>query len=277
MRRSVRVCILRTGGTNCDAETARAFREFGCRVEVVRGTQLLRGKILDQYDILVLPGGFSYGDYVRAGAIWSAELKVKLGFRLREYVASGRLVIGICNGFQVLAETGLLPALDGISEYPEMVIATNTSARYECRWTTRDEFLYLKHESRGNCAFTRRIPLGKLVRIPIGHGEGRVLFPREKEQEYLRRLIENDQIVFRYAREDGSYPDGEYPYSPNGSFYDIAGICNPQGNVFGMMPHPERALYGWQLPDYTRMYEVPRYGDGALVFESAVEYVEENL
>ena len=276
-RARIRVCVLRTGGTNCDTETARAFKEFGVRVDVVQSKKMLNKNSLDQYEILVFPGGFANGDYVRAGAIWSIELTTKFGSQLKDFVESGRLIMGICNGFQVLVEVGLLPAFDGISEQPQMVLATNNSARYECRWTTRDEFLYLRHESQGNCAFTRKLSEGKRVRIPIGHGEGRVEFSKDVRKEYLKRLIKNDQIIFRYVREDGSYPNGEYPYSPNGSFYDIAGICNPQGNVFGLMPHPERAFYGWQLPDFTRMSKIPRYGDGYLIFDSAIEYVEQNI
>jgi len=276
-RTRIRVCVLRTGGTNCDIEMVRAFKEFGVRVDVVQSKKLFVKNSIDQYEILVFPGGFSYGDYVRAGAIWGTELITKFGTQLKNFVDSGRLILGICNGFQVLVEAGLLPAFDGISERPQMVLATNNSARYECRWTTRDEFLYLKHESQGNCAFTSKISEGKRVRIPVGHSEGRVEFSKEVESEFLRRLINNDQIIFRYVREDGSYPNGEYPYSPNGSFYDIAGMCNPQGNVFGLMPHPERAIYGWQLPDFTKMSEIPRYGDGYLIFDSAVEYVEQNI
>ena len=276
-RARIRVCVLRTGGTNCDAEVARAFKEFGTRVDVVQSKKMLSKNGLDHYEILVFPGGFANGDYVRAGAIWSTELTTKLGSQLKDFVESGRLIMGICNGFQVLVEAGLLPAFDGISEQPQMVLATNNSARYECRWTTRDEFLYLRHESQGNCAFTSKISEEKRVRIPIGHGEGRVEFSKDVRKEYLRRLIKNDQIIFRYVREDGSYPNGEYPYSPNGSFYDIAGICNPQGNVFGLMPHPERAFYGWQLPDFTRMSKIPKYGDGYLIFDSAIEYVEQNI
>jgi len=276
-RTRIRVCVLRTGGTNCDAEVARAFKEFGARVDVVQSKKMSSKNSFDHYEILVFPGGFANGDYVRAGAIWSTELTTKLGSQLKDFVESGRLIMGICNGFQVLVEAGLLPAFDGICEQPQMVLATNNSARYECRWTTRDEFLYLRHESQGNCAFTSKISEGKRVRIPIGHGEGRVEFSKDVRKEYLRKLIKNDQIIFRYVREDGSYPNGEYPYSPNGSFYDIAGICNPQGNVFGLMPHPERAFYGWQLPDFTRMSKIPKYGDGYLIFDSAIKYVEQNI
>ena len=227
--------------------------------------------------MLVFPGGFSYGDYVRAGAIWGKELSVHLGDQLEDFVYEDKPILGICNGFQVLVEAGLLPAFNGTSKYPEIALATNVSARYECRWVSKDGFFYLKNENMGNCIFTKKIRQGKLLRLPIGHAEGRVLFPEGKENIYLKRLVDYDQIVFRYAKADGSYPEGKYPYNPNGSFFDIAGICNPKGNVMGLMPHPERAFYGWQLPDYTRMEKKVTYGDGKLIFESAIKYLEDNF
>ena len=181
-KRNIQVCILRTSGTNCDRETKRAFEEGGVQAEVRRSTQITN-KDLDQYHALVFPGGFSYGDYVRAGAIWAQEIKVRLGRGLQRFVDDGKPILGICNGFQVLVEIGLLPAINGTSEYPEMALATNLSARYECRWVAQNEFLYLKHENQGNCVFTREIPNGKLLQIPIAHTEGRILFPENRKKE----------------------------------------------------------------------------------------------
>ncbi|MEE8569991.1 MAG: phosphoribosylformylglycinamidine synthase I [Candidatus Bathyarchaeia archaeon] len=275
-RHQINVCILRTGGTNCDVETKRVFDDFEVNASVMRNTSISR-KDLDNYHILVFPGGFSYGDYVRAGAVWGKEIKVQFGKALERFVDDGKPVLGICNGFQVLVETGLLPAFNGVSEYPELALATNVSARYECRWVSHDDFLYLKNENKGKCVFTRNIPRGKLLRIPIGHTEGRILLPEERCDEFLAKLINNDQLVFRFARADGSYPNGAYPDNPNGSIHDITGICNPQGNVLGLMPHPERAFYAWQLPDYTRMMQRSEYGDGRLIFESVISYLEEEF
>ena len=168
----------------------------------------------------------------------------------------------------MLVEAGLLPGFDGISEYPQAALATNFPPGYNCRW------VYLKNENRGKCVFTRKIMKNSVLRIPVAHSEGRFLFPKEKEKEFLEKLIDSDQLVFRYCRKDGAYANGSYPENPNGSFYDIAGICNPSGTIFGLMPHPERAFYGWQLPDWTRLERVPEYADGKLIFESVIEYLE---
>lgn len=256
--RSIKVCILRVGGTNCDYETRLAFENLGVDVEVVHMNYLARKlrRLLD-YHLLVIPGGFSYGDYVRAGAIWGKRLITYLGDKLRDFLSVGGMVLGICNGFQVLIEAGLLPGFSGISDEPKAVLATNASARYECRW------VYIVHEAN-RCILTRRIPYGRTLRIPVGHGEGRFLV----DDECLERLIDNRQIVFRYSKPSGEPANGEYPYNPNGSLYDIAGICNLEGNVLGLMPHPERAYFGWQLPDWTRLASHPEFGDGYLIFSS---------
>jgi len=267
-REEIKVCVLRVGGTNCDAETKRAFEGLGVRAEVVHVNKLVkRGKLLD-YHALIFPGGFSYGDYVRAGAIWAKWILAKLGKELKVFVDENRPILGICNGFQVLVEAGLLPGFEGMSPYPEASLATNIPPGYNCRW------VYLKHENHGKCLFTSKIPRGKVLRVPVAHSEGRFIFTKEKEQFLLERLYENGQLVFRYCNKDGEYADGQYPANPNGSLHDIAGVCNPEGTIFGLMPHPERAFYWWQQPDWTKQMQMPQYGDGELIFESLVIYLE---
>jgi phosphoribosylformylglycinamidine synthase len=270
-REEIKTCILRVGGTNCDAETQTALEALGVQAEIVHANEVVKRRNLLDYDALVFPGGFSFGDYVRAGAIWAKWLAAKLGRELKAFVDDGRPILGICNGFQVLVEAGLLPAFEGIAPYPEAVLATNHPPGYNCRW------IYLKHESRGKCVFTSKIPKGKVLRMPVAHAEGRFLFPKEKEKKFLERLYENDQLVFRYCDRDGNYAEGAYPINPNGSFHDIAGICNPEGTVFGLMPHPERAFYWWQQPDWTRQMLMPFYGDGKLIFESLITYLEKKF
>ena len=266
-REDIRVCILRVGGTNCDAETKRAFEDLGVKAEIVHFRELMKKRNLLDYSVLVFPGGFSYGDYVRAGAIWAKWFVAKLGRDLENFVDEERPILGICNGFQVLVEAGLLPGFEGISQYPQAALATNFPPGYNCRW------VYLRNENSGNCVFTRRIRKGKVLRIPVAHSEGRFIFPKEREKEYLERLYEEDMLVFRYCSRDGDPAEGRYPVNPNGSFHDIAGICDPTGKIFGLMPHPERAYYGWQLPDWTKKQEPPPYADGKLIFQSIIEYL----
>lgn len=267
-REKIKVCVLRVGGTNCDAETARSFEELGIQTEVVHVNEIVKRRSILDYDCLVFPGGFSYGDYVRAGAIWAKWIVAKLGKELEAFVDEGRPILGICNGFQVLVEAGLLPSFEGTSTYPEAALATNVPPGYNCRWIS------LKHENRGKCAFTWKIPRGKVLRVPVAHGEGRFIFPKEKEKQLLERLVENDQLVFRYCHGNGEYAEGSYPANPNGSYFDIAGICNPEGTVFGLMPHPERAFYWWQQPNWTGKERMPQYGEGKLIFESIVAHIE---
>jgi len=267
----VRVCVLRVGGTNCDVETMRAFQESGMRAEVVHFNQLIRQQSLLDYHILVIPGGFSHGDYVRAGAIWAKRLMAKLGGEVERFVDEGRPILGICNGFQVLVEAGLLPQFDGVSQFPEAALGTNIPPGYNCRW------VYLRHENKGSCAFTGKVSNGSVLRIPVAHSEGRFMFKKENEEKYLEKLLENDQLVFRYCRHGGKYAEGEYPSNPNGSFHDIAGICDPSGTVFGLMPHPERAYFGWQLPDWTKDDAASGFSDGRLIFESIADHLRKGF
>jgi phosphoribosylformylglycinamidine synthase subunit PurQ / glutaminase len=264
-RADIKVCVLRVGGTNCDAETQRAFQELGVQAETRQVSELIKRQNLLDYNVLVFPGGFSFGDYVRSGVIFARHLSAQLGKEIESFVDQGRPILGICNGFQILVEYGLLPGFDGISAYPEATLSTNEPAGFKCKW------VYLKQENRGRCAFTKAIASGSTIRLPIAHGEGRLLFPKEKEQAILKKLIDNDMLVFRYCTKDGEIADGKYPTNPNGSFYDIAGICNKEGNIFGLMPHPERAMYWWQQPDWTRQTRMRQYGDGKLIFQSIID------
>jgi phosphoribosylformylglycinamidine synthase len=255
-----RACVLRVGGTNCDLEVKVALEDLRLQTEILHMNQLKKMRLSD-YHMLVFPGGFSYGDYIRAGAIWGREMITKFKRDLETFVDEEKLVMGICNGFQVLVEAGLLPG-NGISGVPTATLANNSSAKYECRW------IRLRVEGE-RTPFAKTMKVGKVVRIPIGHGEGRFLLPSEGA---LKELIKGGQVVFRYAMPDGKPAGGAYPYNPNGAVYDIAGICNKKGNVMGMMPHPERAFFGWQLPSWGT--KPPEYGDGRAIFEGAIGYLK---
>jgi len=249
-----RVLVLRAPGTNCDEETARALREAGASPEVVHVGRLLRGEV-DPFDYhgLVIPGGFSYGDRVRAGAVLASKLVRGLGRRLEGYVEEGYPVLGICNGFQVLVEAGLLPG-DGL----RAAFAPNVSSRFEARWVR------LRVED-ARSAFTRGLSEGEVLRMPVAHAEGRFV----ADGDALRRMASEGLVVLRYAKPDGSPAGGEYPHNPNGSAYDVAALRNRRGNVLGLMPHPERAVYAWQLPERRGN----GYADGWRLFRSMVEYM----
>lgn len=267
----IKICILRAGGTNCDLETKRSLDSFeGVESEIVRINQLGEDKNLLEYEGLVIPGGFSYGDHIRAGAVFANKIISELEEGIKKFAENGGIILGICNGFQVLIETGLLPGLKGNGQRDKAALAINESAKYECRW------IHLRPENRGNCVFTRGIDEDNLF-VPVAHNEGRFILQKEEEEELLKKLYENDQVVFRYSDKKGNPADKKYPENPNGSTHDIAGICDPSGKIFGLMPHPERAFYGLQLPNWTNQKEPPKHADGKLIFDSMVNYLKRNF
>jgi phosphoribosylformylglycinamidine synthase len=250
----VRTLILRAPGTNCDVETAFAFEQAGSLVDSAHINELVRGeKPLSRYQILVIPGGFTYGDDISAGKILANELRLKLGEDIQSFVDRGGLILGICNGFQVLVKAGILPhSVDGNQR---LTLADNDSNRFECRW------VYLRVNQKSPCLFTRGI---STMYLPVAHGEGKVM----AEPETLDKL----NVVLRYGDEAGNVRAG-YPYNPNGSVDNIAGICDVSGHIFALMPHPERFIHWTQHPRWVR--EAPRkHGDGFGIFLNAVEWVK---
>jgi phosphoribosylformylglycinamidine synthase len=264
----VRVCVVRIEGTNCEDEMANAFEMVGAKSEKVHLKQLLGQcdpslkRSLEDYDILAFPGGFSAGDYVRAGAIFASRIKAGIGKDIRDFVDAGKPVLGVCNGFQILVELGLLPALDGtMSDEPTAALYNNDSGRFECRPSI------LRNDNRSKCVFTCDIPKGELLYCPSAHGEGKLM---SNIPNFVSKLEENDQVVFRYVTPDGGR--ATYPWNPNGSPGDIAGICNPAGNVMGMMPHPERVMTAYTQDDWTRGRK-GEDGDGKRIFTSVMKYL----
>ena len=254
-----RVMVLRTDGTNCDRETFHAFALAGGEPRMVHINQLRAGEEkLADYHILVIPGGFSYGDDVHSGKILAVELTSFLQEQLQEFVDAGKPVLGICNGFQVLVRTGLLPAAR-MGEIRAALIA-NDSGRFECRWVN------LRVEDT-RCVFTRGLA-GRVLNLPVAHGEGKFY----TGEDTLQEIEQAGQVVFRYAGPGGE-PTGDYPQNPNGSLNAIAGICDPAGRVLGLMPHPERFVERTQHPNWRRhIFSEPH---GLAIFKNGVDYARQ--
>ncbi len=263
----IRVILLRTAGTNCDLETKFAFEYFGALVDAVHVKQVVSGqKKITDYHILVIPGGFSYGDDIASGRILANELKFHLQDDIARFIDQKKIILGICNGFQVLVKAGILAVgerdhLKGFSQ--NITLMHNDSGRFEDRW------VYLKTIS-SKCVWTKN--LSDKIYLPIAHGEGKFLC---QQSTLLKQLNDNDQIVFKYINGDGSSP--KYPNNPNGSLDHIAGMSDVSGRILGLMPHPERHFFLTQHPFWTRFKDKKKLGDGAAIFENGINYVKENL
>jgi phosphoribosylformylglycinamidine synthase subunit PurQ / glutaminase len=251
----VKVLVLRAPGTNCDRETAHAFELAGAETTLVHVNRFIRGEAaLADYQALVIPGGFTYGDDIAAGKVLANEMVLKLGDDLRDFVAQGKLVMGICNGFQVLVKTGILPG-PMEPELPAVTLTTNDSDRFECRW------VHLAVNPETSCVFTRGI---RRMYLPVAHAEGKLVAAPE--------VADRLRAVVTYTDADGN-PNPGYPANPNGSLGNIAGITDETGCVFALMPHPERYVRRTQHPRWTRG-EGSDPGDGLGIFTNAVSWIE---
>ncbi len=257
-----KVIVLRTAGTNCDLETTYAFELAGAKVDKVHVNQLRSGKAsLADYQIMAIPGGFSYGDDIGAGKVLATELISALADELAKFVEDGKLIIGICNGFQVMVKTGLLPGAELGPEAVTTTLANNDSGKFEDRW------IYLEPQ-KSPCVFTRGLDT---IYLPVAHGEGKFL---TRTPAGLKKLEANGQVALRYVDDKGRAPD--YPWNPNGSTNHIAGICDPSGRLLGLMPHPERHVLGYQHPRWTRS-KPKKHGDGFRMFKNGVDFARRNL
>ncbi|HTT73013.1 MAG TPA: phosphoribosylformylglycinamidine synthase I [Thermoplasmata archaeon] len=271
-RGDLRIAILAIEGTNCDEELRTALATLGARPEIVYLNQLegrdvepAARRSLDAYDALFFPGGFSAGDYVRAGAIFAARVRAAIGPELEAFVRSGRLVGGICNGFQVVTELGLLPGRPGGRlGRPDAVLMTNDSGRFECRPT------FVAWQG-GAFPALRGLPNGTRFQFPSAHAEGKLVLGGDAARR-RRELEDSGQILFRWVDPDGG--PARYPWNPNGSEGDIAGLTNPEGNVFGLMPHPERSFFRDQAPDWTRADVPSGPGDGQRFLDAVLAHAE---
>jgi len=260
----INALILTGFGINCDRETALAFEMAGAHADRVHLNDLADDPArLANYHILAIPGGFSFGDDVASGRILANRLRYRLGGPLREFAAAGKLAIGICNGFQVMVKMGLLPFFDG--EFTQEVTLThNNAGRFDNRWVN------LAVDGATPCVWVAGI---STLEVPIRHGEGKFI---PKDDATLARLRSQGQVVLRYARPDGSPAAGHFPENPNGSVDDIAGICDPSGRIFGLMPHPEAFLHRTNHPRWTREV-LPEEGAGLQLFKNAVQFARSAL
>jgi phosphoribosylformylglycinamidine synthase I len=253
----VTAVIVRAPGTNCHEETAAAFETAGAAVELRRLREVLDdASVLDGAQIFCVPGGFSYGDDLGAGRLFASKLTGSLGDRLRKFRDDGGLILGVCNGFQILLQTGLLvePSADG---RPRATLAQNAKGRFEDRWV----HLRLKP---GRCAFVTE---NALVTLPVAHGEGNFI---AESPEVIAELRAQNRLVCQYV--DAAGRPGGYPVNPNGAVDGVAGVCDTTGRVFALMPHPERHIWPYQHPTWTLRETQPEHGDGFLFFRNAVRY-----
>jgi phosphoribosylformylglycinamidine synthase I len=306
----IKAIVLRAAGINCDLETEYALKLAGTEAERIHINRIIEDKnALDQYQILVVPGGFSYGDDVAAGKILANQIVHHLFESIQRFIEAGKLVLGICNGFQVLVKAGILPGNIDSSSVPstllgagmrdasceeieqndlrntqyairntkmqvlqqEVTITNNDSGKYEDRW------VYLAPQT-DRCIF---IEPGRQIYLPVAHGEGKVV---TKNESTLQKLRAEGYIAFKYVDENGK--EGSYPVNPNGSVDSIAGLTDITGRVLGLMPHPERFVRSTQHPHWTRLNNLrvtnhesrtTIYGDGMTIFNNAVKYIQKNF
>ncbi|MEQ8161332.1 MAG: phosphoribosylformylglycinamidine synthase subunit PurQ [Smithellaceae bacterium] len=269
MNRKVKAIVLTGNGTNCEMEMAHACKLAGAdQVDIVHISELLYGeKRLSKYSFLNLPGGFLDGDDLgsaKAGAnrflhARIDDAKEMLIEELLQFINSGCLILGVCNGFQLMVKLGLLPALDGNFTRQSSTLTFNDSGRFEDRW------VYLQANRQSPCVFTRDVDLAY---YPVRHGEGKFV---AENDGVLEQIEQKNLVAFRYCLPDGS-PTIDYPANPNGSVNAIAGICNETGRLFGLMPHPEAYLHCTNHPRWTRE-DLPEEGQGVAVFRNAVNFI----
>jgi phosphoribosylformylglycinamidine synthase I len=255
-----RALILFASGTNRDYDAAAALELAGAETRVFPLRQLYEEKLdWSAYQMLVIPGGFSYADALGAGKLFALDLSHYFVDQTQAFLTAVKPVIGICNGFQALVKSGILPDAKFSKQPPKATLTFNQSNHFECRWVS------LKPLSQ-KCIWTAS--LTEAIDCPVAHGEGNF---QSENPYYPQTLFDNDQVALLYSQPDGRPAQGNYPFNPNGSISDIAGICNPQGNVLGLMPHPENHIYPFQTPDRANR---PGYY-GLPLFVNGVRYAQQ--
>jgi phosphoribosylformylglycinamidine synthase subunit PurQ / glutaminase len=265
---NVKTLVITGFGLNCEVETKAAFDYCGASSDLIHLNDILTDKnIFSKYHILAFIGGFSFGDHLGAGTVFANKVKYALEKEIAQFIADGKLIIGICNGFQTITRLGLLPGFDG-NYFAKQSIALdwNDSGVFRDSWVT------LKADPESPCVFTKGIDK---IEVPIRHGEGKFV----TEQEVLGKIEDMHLAAFKYADKNGN-PTSEFPANPNGSINNIAGICDPTGRIFGLMPHPEAYLSPYNYHNWRHQKEagtLPNEGAGVVVFRNAVNYIKANF
>lgn len=262
-----RVLIITGYGLNCEAESAQAWRLAGAEPVLVHFNDLIGdSKPFRDCHILMFIGGFSYGDHMGSGHAFALRMRHRLSEPLREFIAAGKLILGVCNGFQIMVKLGLLPGLDGEYFKPCVALMPNDCAAFQNFW------VHVGFEKNSPCVFTRGLGV---IPLPIRHGEGKLI---ARNAETLRRIEENGCVACRYVDPLTGAPSQRYPTNPNGSVHAIAGLCDPTGRIFGLMPHPEAYLYPENHPHWDLQQlkgTLPEKGLGLRLFENAVSFLRE--
>jgi len=265
MNHRPRILIITGFGLNCEAESHYAWQQAGAAPECVHLNDLLADPArLEVFDGLMFIGGFSFGDHMTSGHVFATRLRHRLREPLERFMESGRLILGVCNGFQIMVKLGLLPGLDGDYFRQRVALLQNEVGHFQNFWVD------VRFEQKSPCVFSRgleRLPL------PIRHGEGRFYVP---ETRWLDHLEANGCIACRYVDPATGKPTMVFPHNPNGSVHAIAGLCDPSGRIFGLMPHPEAYIYPENHPHWDRRRfteTAPHFGEGLRIFENAVAYL----
>jgi len=271
----IKALVLTGYGLNCDYETDFALKLAGAEPQRIHINKLINGdrtggaRGLEDYHILVFGGGFSWADDHGAGVLMASKLRHHIGKQIERFINDGKLILGICNGFQCLVNLGLVPGFDTRYTERRVAVTYNDSGNFIDTWVN----LSVNRESP--CVFTRGI---SSLELPVRHGEGKFYAAKEN----IDRLFKNNQVVMQYADHDGRRAQGRWPLNPNGSLEDIAGICDPTGRIFGLMPHPEAFNHFTNHPEWTRRREtiirqgnttIPEEGEGIKIFRNAVDYI----
>lgn len=264
---NAKAIVLRAAGINCDLETQHALELAGAQAVRIHINRVIENpSMLDGYQIMVFPGGFSYGDDVAAGKVLANQVVHHLSDILQKFIEDGKLVLGICNGFQVMIKTGIVPGLDGAGKLSltaqKVTLTDNDSGKFEDRW------VYLE-PGTDRCVF---INPEQRIYLPIAHGEGKVVCDSDQT---LNTIASGGHVGFRYVDADGN--TGGFPVNPNGSQDSIAALTDSTGRAMGMMPHPERCVRWTQHPHWTRLKDREGFADGMAIFTNAVNYVKENF